>query len=385
MLDYVLDAADLVLVMSVNPGFGGQAFIPATYAKLVDLKNRARRAAARRVGGRRRQARALPPPRAPRRHDAGGRVRDLLGDRPRGRGAPLPRRRAQRGHRLRPARPAVGRRMVHVGTSGYSYPEWRGTFYPERFPPARMLPYYAERFRTVELNNTFYRMPTGKTIAGWDQDTPAGFVFALKVPQRITHFARLRDVAEPLPLPPRHGRRARREARAAPPPAAAELPEGHRPPRRLPRAGAAVGPHGRRVPPRVVARRRGVRRSSAPGTRPSASPTPRRARRPLVVTADFGYLRLRDRAYGPDELARWASDRRAGRSGATRSSTSSTRSPGRARRWRRAAGAPRCPAARPLPRARWRRRGPSAVLDGAQRRGARVRRRPGVSRAARRP
>jgi uncharacterized protein YecE (DUF72 family) len=88
--------------------------------------------------------------------------------------------------------------VIHVGTSGYSYPEWRGTFYPERFPPARMLPYYAERFRTVELNNTFYRMPTGKTIAGWDQDTPVGFVFALKVPQRITHFARLRDVADPL-------------------------------------------------------------------------------------------------------------------------------------------------------------------------------------------
>ena len=59
--------------------------------------------------------------------------------------------------------------MVYVGTSGYSYPEWRGTFYPERFPPARMLPYYAERFRTVELNNTFYRMPTGKTVAAWTQ------------------------------------------------------------------------------------------------------------------------------------------------------------------------------------------------------------------------
>src|SRR5262245_1892327 len=87
--------------------------------------------------------------------------------------------------------------MIHVGTSGYSYPEWRGTFYPERFPTTRMLPYYAERFPTVEINNTFYRMPTGTAVAGWDAETPAGFHFALKVPQRITHFARLRDVAEP--------------------------------------------------------------------------------------------------------------------------------------------------------------------------------------------
>src|SRR5512145_2625330 len=88
--------------------------------------------------------------------------------------------------------------MVHVGTSGYSYPEWRGTFYPEGFPSARMLPYYAERFHTVELNNTFYRMPTPRTIAGWDQDTPAGFVFGLKASRRITHQARLRDVADPV-------------------------------------------------------------------------------------------------------------------------------------------------------------------------------------------
>ena len=95
--------------------------------------------------------------------------------------------------------------MVHVGTSGFSYPEWRGTFYPKRCPTARMLPWYAERFHTVELNNTFYRMPTANAIAGWDQNTPAGFVFALKVPQRITHFARLRDVDEPPSPPPAQG------------------------------------------------------------------------------------------------------------------------------------------------------------------------------------
>src|SRR5258708_20760266 len=61
-----------------------------------------------------------------------------------------------------------------------------------------MLPYYAERFSTVEINYTFYRMPNAKTVAGWVAETPAGFSFTLKAPQRITHFARLRDIGDPL-------------------------------------------------------------------------------------------------------------------------------------------------------------------------------------------
>src|SRR5262249_23830264 len=87
---------------------------------------------------------------------------------------------------------------VLIGTSGYNYPEWRGTFYPAGFPTSKMLHYYAERFSTVEINYTFYRMPSAKTLAGWDADTPDSFCFALKAPQRITHFARLKDVDEPL-------------------------------------------------------------------------------------------------------------------------------------------------------------------------------------------
>ena len=88
--------------------------------------------------------------------------------------------------------------MIRIGTSGYNYPEWRGTFYPEKFSPAKMLPYYAERFSTVEINYTFYRMPNAKTVAGWVAETPAGFSFTLKAPQRITHFARLREIGDPL-------------------------------------------------------------------------------------------------------------------------------------------------------------------------------------------
>jgi uncharacterized protein YecE (DUF72 family) len=80
---------------------------------------------------------------------------------------------------------------VFVGTSGYNYPEWRGTFYPEKFSTDKMLAYYAERFPTVEINYTFYRMPTEKLLKGWFDATPEGFAFTLKAPRRLTHDARL--------------------------------------------------------------------------------------------------------------------------------------------------------------------------------------------------
>jgi uncharacterized protein YecE (DUF72 family) len=83
-----------------------------------------------------------------------------------------------------------------VGTSGYAYPEWRGSFYPEKMQTAKMLPYYAERFPTVEINNTFYRMPNAKLLEGWSAQTPENFRLTLKAPQRITHQKRLRDCAD---------------------------------------------------------------------------------------------------------------------------------------------------------------------------------------------
>lgn len=88
--------------------------------------------------------------------------------------------------------------MYWIGTSGYNYPEWRGSFYPERFSSAKMLPYYAERFRSVEINYTFYRMPTPKLVANWAAQVPEHFRFTLKAPRRITHDRRLRDVASPV-------------------------------------------------------------------------------------------------------------------------------------------------------------------------------------------
>jgi uncharacterized protein YecE (DUF72 family) len=83
-----------------------------------------------------------------------------------------------------------------VGTSGYAYPEWRGSFYPEKMPTTKMLPYYAERFATVEINNTFYRMPNAKLLEGWSAATPEHFRLTLKAPQRITHQKRLKECAD---------------------------------------------------------------------------------------------------------------------------------------------------------------------------------------------
>ena len=85
---------------------------------------------------------------------------------------------------------------IHVGTSGYSYKEWKGRFYPEKISPQEMLRFYSGRLGTVEINNTFYRMPKESVLAAWAEKVPEDFVFALKAPQVITHLKRLRDVAE---------------------------------------------------------------------------------------------------------------------------------------------------------------------------------------------
>ncbi len=83
--------------------------------------------------------------------------------------------------------------MIWVGTSGYNYPEWKGSFYPADLPAAKMLPYYAARFPTVEINYTFYRMPNEKLVAGWAAQTPSPFKLTLKAPRRITHDSRLKN------------------------------------------------------------------------------------------------------------------------------------------------------------------------------------------------
>ena len=88
--------------------------------------------------------------------------------------------------------------MIWIGTSGYNYPEWKGSFYPADMKSAKMLPYYAARFPTVEINYTFYRMPTEKLVGGWAAQTPSPYKLTLKAPRRITHDSRLKDCAEPV-------------------------------------------------------------------------------------------------------------------------------------------------------------------------------------------
>jgi uncharacterized protein YecE (DUF72 family) len=86
--------------------------------------------------------------------------------------------------------------MIHAGTSGWAYPSWKPDFYPAKLASAKFLSHYASRLNTVEVNYTFRRFPTEKLLRGWIEATPANFQFAIKAHQKITHVARLRDVAD---------------------------------------------------------------------------------------------------------------------------------------------------------------------------------------------
>ena len=89
-----------------------------------------------------------------------------------------------------------GGHRILVGTSGFSYAEWKGSFYPQDLSQKKYLSFYAERFPTTEINNTFYRLPTTKLTGNWYAEVPENFVFTLKLSQKITHIRRLRNVEE---------------------------------------------------------------------------------------------------------------------------------------------------------------------------------------------
>jgi uncharacterized protein YecE (DUF72 family) len=89
---------------------------------------------------------------------------------------------------------------VHVGCSGWNYRDWRERFYPRGVPQRSWLEYYAQTFRTVEVNATFYRLPTRATVAAWVDQTPEGFVFAVKASRYMTHVRRLTNVEQGIPL-----------------------------------------------------------------------------------------------------------------------------------------------------------------------------------------
>jgi uncharacterized protein YecE (DUF72 family) len=90
------------------------------------------------------------------------------------------------------------RNRLHVGCSGWQYRHWRGDFYPADLPVARWLSYYAERFDTVEVNNSFYRLPESATFARWRAEAPPGFVYAVKASRFLTHNKKLKEPGDPL-------------------------------------------------------------------------------------------------------------------------------------------------------------------------------------------
>ena len=90
--------------------------------------------------------------------------------------------------------------QYHVGTSGWHYKHWLGDFYPHKFPPSRMFSWYSSEFDTVEINNSFYRLPEEKTFQTWKELAPPGFIFAVKASRFITHIKRLKDAEDSLNL-----------------------------------------------------------------------------------------------------------------------------------------------------------------------------------------
>jgi len=201
---------------------------------------------------------------------------------------------------------------IAVGTSGYAYKEWKGSFYPVDLPADGMLRFYGSRFGAVEINNTFYRMPTEKVLLGWAADVPDGFTFVLKASQRITHRKRLKDAGEEVAyflktanvLGPRLG------------PTLFQLPPNLK--KDLPRLvdflshvpdtwrAAFEFRHASWLDDEVFAALRA--RNAAlvvADTDPEEGET-----EPLVIptlaTADWGYLRLRRAGYTNSDLQRWA-------------------------------------------------------------------------------
>ncbi len=201
--------------------------------------------------------------------------------------------------------PGRSRARVRAGTSGFAFPEWRGAFYPPDLAGDRFLSYYAARLPTVEVNTTFYRMPSEGTLRAWAEQTPPGFLFAVKAHRRITHVKSLRDVdpelrwtAERLGVlqdrlgvvlfqcPPslRCDLRLLEQFLAALPP--------------LPRVAVEFR-HPTWFQDATYELLRRYRVALCVGEDEEGSD-------PLVWTAPFGYLRLHRLRYGPEPLGLWA-------------------------------------------------------------------------------
>ena len=198
-------------------------------------------------------------------------------------------------------------RRLYAGASGYSFKEWCGPFYPQKTKAADMLPYYSARLPTVEINNTFYRMPQPAMLENWVRCTPEGFRFAIKASRRITHISRLKESAADsvaylyknlqslgakrgpvlFQLPPLLKKDLPRLTAFL-----AMLPEGHR--------AAFEFRNDTWFQDDVYEALRGAGAALCLSEREDNAPPP------LVETAPFGYVRLRLEHYSDDDLQRWA-------------------------------------------------------------------------------
>jgi uncharacterized protein YecE (DUF72 family) len=195
--------------------------------------------------------------------------------------------------------------MIWVGTSGYNYPEWKGSFYPSDLPTAKMLPYYSARFPTVEINYTFYRMPNEKLVSGWAAQTPSPYKLTLKAPRRITHDSRLRNcgdlVAGFCGVAGTLGDKLGALLFQLPPNFKKDL--------------AVFDAFLEDLPPKVCAAFEfrhpswlddEIRDRLAARDLALCIADSEKLSTPVNVTAGYAYFRLRDEGYTPDDIARWA-------------------------------------------------------------------------------
>jgi uncharacterized protein YecE (DUF72 family) len=201
----------------------------------------------------------------------------------------------------------AGTRIL-AGASGYSFKEWKGSFYPERIKPEEMLAWYGERLPTVEINNTFYQMPKAAVLENWASSTPAAFRFAIKASRRITHMARLKADSAADSVAFLYKNLASLGAKRGPvlfqlPPFLkkdlprlneflALLPEGH--------AAAFEFRNETWFADDVYAALKNAGASLCLSERENNAPPP------LVETSACGYVRLRLESYSEDDLRRWA-------------------------------------------------------------------------------
>ena len=196
---------------------------------------------------------------------------------------------------------------LFAGASGYSFKEWKGGFYPEKIKPEEMLRFYGERLPTVEINNTFYRMPKASVLEDWASATPDGFRFAIKASRRITHMARLKAGAEES-VGYLYKNLAALGAKRGP--VLFQLPPNLK--KDLPRLEAFFGMlpqdhvaafefrNATWFDDEVYEALRGAGAALVLSEREDNAPPP------LVETAPWGYVRLRLEAYSDAELAQWA-------------------------------------------------------------------------------